>query len=285
MKQFVIKTLLFFAGLIVIYSMIYTGVSEYLNSAFNRENSVFVWGDSEAYQGIDLNELSSTLGKKVLSSAHHGGGIYDFLLFTQQVPENAEVLVGISKLVQVRRKEKDFNRSGFSLWSMGKLYQYNYSISDIFTIANKNLKPKRNILESIGLYAYADTMKIDLPLSHFESYYEEIPSFLEDKQQLYLEGIQNLKSKNCTITLLEFPHHGKLVDIELRSPIQEKTDQFRVSIIREFDEFAIDTIHISKERNIFRDLSHLNGVGAKDLSRKLGMKMLENKSTTLYIAL
>ncbi|NRA92477.1 MAG: hypothetical protein HRU26_07285, partial [Psychroserpens sp.] len=169
-------------GLIALYILIYLGYNAYLNPAFDSEDAVFIWGDSQAYQGIDIPELANTLDKEVYSAANHGAGVYDFLVFTQQVPENSEVIVAISNLVQVRRKEKDYNRSGFSFWSMKSLYQNGYSLNELFSISKLNIKPRRNILASTKLYPYSDSIQKILPISHFEKYFNDSPEFLDSKQ-------------------------------------------------------------------------------------------------------
>ena len=107
MRKFIKKILLFPIGLIIVYTLIYFCSNTYLNRSFSHKSAVFIWGDSQAYYGIDIKELSNTLEKKVYTSASPGAGIYDFLLFTEQVPKNSEVIVSVSKLVQIRRKEND----------------------------------------------------------------------------------------------------------------------------------------------------------------------------------
>ena len=283
MRRFLRKTLLFPVALVLTYMIIFFSCTAYLNNSFNKKG-IFVWGDSQAYQGIDLKELSNTIGKAVFTSAHHGAGIYDFLLFTEQVPKNSEVIVSISKLVQVRRKENDYNRSGLSLWALEQLYDNNYSLKEITTILKLNIKPKSNISESTSLYAYSDSMQIGLPLSHFKSYYQKIPSFLYDKQNLYLIGMQNLINKNCKITFIQFPYHKELEKIENQSLVKEKTDNFIYQIGNLFKDYEIDTIKLKEDKNIFKDLSHLNCLGAKELSKKLGKNMLNHKRTTMYIS-
>ena len=284
MKRFIKKTLFFPIGLIILYAIIYFCYNAYLNNKFNDQNAVFVWGDSQAYYGIDVKELSNTLEKKVYTSAIPGAGIYDFLLFTEQVPENSEVIVSVSKLVQIRRKENDFNRTGLSFWALKKMYNEDYSINEIYSIIKLNIKPKRNISETSELFAYSDSMEIGLPISHFEDYYREVPTFLEQKQDLYLTGIENLIRKNCKVSFLELPYHSKLVNIESQSLIKKETDEFKYKIGNLFNDFKMDTISLTKDKNVFKDLSHLNSVGAKDLSNKLGTQMLVNEGTNMYTA-
>lgn len=282
MKRFIKKTLFFPIGLILLYAIIYFSYNAYLNNKFNDQNALFVWGDSQAYYGIDVKELSNTLEKKVYTSAIPGAGIYDFLLFTEQVPENSEVMVSVSKLVQIRRKENDFNRTGLSFWALKEMYKEDYSINEIFSIFKLNIKPKRNISEVSKLFAYSDSMEIGLPISHFEDYYREVPTFLEQKQELYLTGIKNLIKKNCKVSFLELPYHSKLVNIESKSLIKKETDEFKYKIGSLFSNFKMDTISLNHKKNVFKDLSHLNSVGAKDLSSKLATQMLVDEGTIMY---
>ena len=283
MRRFIRKSILFPICFLGAYMVVFISANAYLNRVFDSEGVIFVWGDSQAYQGVDLEELSNEIGKKVYTSAHHGAGVYDFLLFTERVPENSNVIISISKLVQVRRKENDYNRSGLSFWAMKNLFKNGYSLSEIRTVVLKNIKPHSNISETTELYAYADSMRIQLPLSHFRDYYQKIPIFLGDKQNLYLIGIENLILKNCEMTFIEFPYHRELESIENQSPIKKKTDDFIFRIGSLFNEFKTDTLWLSKDQNNFSDLSHLNSVGANQLSKQLGEKMTNNERTTMYI--
>ena len=284
MRKFIIKSLFFPIGLLLLYVLIYFCFNAYLNRSFNEKNTVFVWGDSQAYRGIDINSLSNTINRKVYSSAHIGAGVYDFLLFSEQVSNNSTVIISLSKLVQIRRKENDYNRTGLSVWSIKMLYDNNYSFKEISSILKFNLKPKKNIQSYIELIPFKDSMKYSLPITHFEDYYEKTPPFLIDKQNLYLAGIKNLIKKNCKITFIEFPYHPELIQVEEESELMHKTEQFKRDVKSLFDSCYIDSIKINTEKNIFKDLSHLNELGAKYLSIKLGEKMLSNDRTTLYIA-
>jgi hypothetical protein len=285
MNRFIRKIVLFPIGLLLAYGIIYVSYDSCLNHSFSNKEAIFIWGDSQAYQGIDLNKLSQVTGKMVYTSAHHGAGVYDFLHFVDQVPDNSELVISISKLSQVRRKDKDYNRTGLSFWALKQLYENDYSLKEVFTILKLNMKPKRNILQSTQLYPYSDSMNTGLPLSHFKSYYQEVPEFLSKKQNLYITGVEKLIQKNCKITFVEFPFQKQLRTIENESPIRQKTENFVNEIGNLFKTFKTDTIKLDKSKNIFNDYSHLNCFGAKDLSKKLGENLLKSKSTTLYIAL
>ncbi|AYQ31341.1 hypothetical protein DTQ70_03745 [Runella sp. SP2] len=63
MRIFFRKILLFNIGLALIYTILFLSYNAYLNNSFKKKG-IFIWGDSQAYQGIDLKELSNTIGKK-----------------------------------------------------------------------------------------------------------------------------------------------------------------------------------------------------------------------------
>ena len=283
MKKFVKKSLLFLMGLGILNVFIYLSVYLYRNQLFFESGAIFVWGDSQMYEGIDLAELSTTLDNKVYSSANYGAGVYDFLCFTEQVPKNSEVIMSVSKLVQVRRKKYDYHRTGLSPKGLFILWQNNYSNRELLAIIRKNLKPSTYIRTKTKLTPYQDTIKPKIPLAHFQNYYQQIPSFLADKQNIYLAGIKNLINKNCTITFLEFPYHPQLAKVERQSPVLPRTENFKERIASLFTEFKTDTIFLKINKNIFKDFSHLNQVGANILSKEMGEKMKEKKKTTLYI--
>ena len=80
MKKFISQVLLFKIGLLFVFFLTYFSLDFYLNQSFEKKDAIFLWGDSQTSFGIDLNELSNTLEKKVYSSAFPGAGVYDFLL-------------------------------------------------------------------------------------------------------------------------------------------------------------------------------------------------------------
>ena len=236
------------------------------------------------YQGVDIADLSGLLGRPVYSGAHHGAGVYDFLMFTERVPRNSEVIMSISKFAQIREKRYDYNRSGLSFWALRELYNNNYSASEITTLVANNLRPRNHVVSDIVLYEDSDSMEIAKgSIERIKSYYKDAPTYLTDKQRLYIVGIKNLVSKNCKISFVEFPCHPMVDDIENQSPIIEKTEHFKHDVISLFKEVQVDTLVLSKEKNIYQDLSHLNSRGAKDLSEKLGERMKKSERTTLYI--
>ena len=274
---------MFLSGLVLFYLLAYSVIDVLLNKNYRQNNAVFIWGDSQAYQGLDLNILTRTLESDVFTAAHHGAGVYDFLVFTDRVPEKSKVIVSTSNLAQIRRKENDYNRSGLSLWALKMMLQGGYDVSEVYTIGKNNLKPTKVIWQSTTLYPFTDSLVKGLPIEHFEGYYNKVPSFLNIKQDLFIAGVENLIRKECAITFVEFPIYSSLLKVQTDSPINENLQQYKLRLIAQFDTFGLDTIRMSHDKNIFRDLSHLNTLGATELSTSLGRQMLQQTGTTYYL--
>jgi hypothetical protein len=283
MCKFVIKTLLFVIGIPLLYIVLYLSIDFVFNSK-NSNNSLFIWGDSQAYQGIDLRVLESKTNKTVYTAARHGAGVYDFLVFAEKVPSNSDVLVAISKPVQLRRKEMDSNRSGISLFGLKSLLNNNYSGREIIQIIKKNVKPINLFLSNTYMYKYTDSIIFGEPIELFENIYKTIPSYLKDKQNLYSEGINKLKSKNCRIYLIDFPYHELLNEIENNSPIKSQTDSFFKKIRTEANCIKIDCLNLKTEKQVMHDLTHLNCYGAEQVSEFIGEMIIKHECTTICIS-
>lgn len=268
-------------GTITILSF-YCSADLFLNKK-NADNTIFIWGDSQIYRDLDLEKLNKLTGKKILSAAKHGAGIYDFLVFSEKVPYKSNVIVAISKPVQLRRKEKDSNRSVININSLLSLYKANYSISEIIEIVNKNRKPRDIFNSTKDLYPYADSIVFTEPLSLFKEAYSKKPEYLMDKQALYLGGIKKLIKKKCEITLMEFPYHPIVEKIEENSVIKKHTENFKVKIANLFNNFKVSSIILNSSKTLMHDLTHLNEYGATKLTEQLAHRMSSKKITTLYV--
>lgn len=282
MKKFVIKTLIFMISIPIMCTAVYTSIDFYYNSK-SAENSLFIWGDSQTMRGIDLAVLKDKTNKTIYSAARHGAGVYDFLVFVDKVPANSDVLIGISKLVQIRRKEMDRNLSGISLSALKSLQENNYSWDEIFQIIKKNRKQKKLFLTNTNMFEYADSIVIGQPIQRFENLYKSVPSYLAEKQSLYMEGIKKLKNKNCRINLIDFPYHNLLQGIENDSPIKKHTDAFFEKIQIEADCESLDSLNIKVDKQVMHDLTHLNCYGAEQVSLFIGEKIKKHKRTAFCI--
>lgn len=284
MKKFIINNIKISIGFVLFLLFIYKLTNLCFNYYFFNKNAVFIWGDSQACQGINVPKLSNLIEKPVYSSAHHGAGVYDLLVFSEEVPKNSNVLISISKLVQIRSKNRDYNRSGLSYSSLKSLYENNYSFDEISQIIKNNLKPRINIVKKIKLYPNKDSIDVSKLTSKIEEYYKNTPTYLTDKQNLYLIGIQNLIAKNCNINFIEFPFHPKLADLENTYEIKNQLEDFKIDLKKLFNECSIDSIKLDTNKNIFNDATHLNDRGANAITFKLAEKLnLKNKKTRIIV--
>lgn len=272
MRKFIVKTLLFVLSFLIIYVLLYFTINLCYNTK-EPSNSLFIWGDSQTYQGIDLSVLKERTNKKIYTAAHHGAGVYDFLVFCETVPSYSDVIISISKPVQLRRKDKDRNLSGISLFAIKKLLENNYSLKEVFQILKKNRKPSKIFLTKTKQYSYEDSINIKEPIELFESIYSSIPLYMPDKQNIYLEGFKKLTNKKCKFYLITFPYHEILSQIEFNSPVKNHTDAFLEKVQIKTNCYQRDSLILKTDKQVMHDLTHLNCYGAKQVSEFIGEKV------------
>lgn len=283
MKNFLFKLLVSTFGFIVFAILVYSTVNFLLNSK-SKENSLFIWGDSQTFQGIDLNILHEKTNLTIYSAATHGAGVYDFLVFTNSVPDSSDVLISISTSALMRKKTRDYNMSGLSLHALLLLLKHNYSFSEIFEITTKNLRPKKLFKNEFNLYKQNDTLNKTIPLSTFENNFKNKPPYLNSKETLFKEGIKQLKLKGCNINFLKLPYHETLTKVVDSSVVKDNINDFFIDIKSHFfSHEKNDTIILIDDKGIMYDYTHLNETGAKKLSTLLS-KMI-NKKNKMHIVL
>jgi hypothetical protein len=271
-KLFVGYSILFFAIPLGLYLICY----QIINYAYNFKtdtDAIYLWGDSQTNQGIDVLLLEEITGIKVYSASKDGAGVYDFLVFTETVPKNATIVMGFSKSMQLRPKDNDRNRSGLSLNGINTLYQENYTFYEIKNIVENNLLPK-------DLYDYqsvlfpadqkADKVLIQNILDGYKILFSEKSIYLDDKQQIFLTGINKLIKKNCKINLIEFPYHKDLNHLELNSPVKADLDKFKLEILTNLEGCVIDSFFFKEPRSYMYDMTHLNIEGAQRVTEYIG---------------
>jgi hypothetical protein len=283
MKKFLIQLSLFLTIVIALNYIYIFYIDNLPQNAKSSKNAIFIWGDSQTCQGLNLKMMKELTGKYIYSSAKHGAGIYDFLVFADKVPENSTVLVAISKPVQLRKLNKDRNLSGTSLFSLIQLYENNYSSSDIYSIFQKNLIPINFYEVSTKLNPCKDSLNYKSQILIYKNIFSQIPYYLNDKQNLYLEGIKKLKNKKCKINFIEFPLHPMAIELLNNSEVRDATNQLNTKILALFNNSTLDTIPIDNSTNIMSDFSHLNKCGANQITRLLIAKLNNNLNTTLYV--
>ncbi len=276
MKKFLVKIFIFIIGFLAI--CLVWGIFYFLwyrhYNYINDKNAIYIWGDSQTYYGINIKLLQKELDRNVFTYAQKGAGVYDFLVFTEMVPQEATVLLAVSKPVQIRRKTTDRNTSGIYFPALFSLWQNGYSLGEIKDIINRNIRPPKIVETSVELLEYQDTIVIN-EWDILRDVYAEVPEYLKAKQSLYKSGIQKLRKKQCNIVFLDYPFHSLVVDsVEKNSPVKEKTEEFVRWIINTSENIRTDTLFLNRDKEVMHDLTHLNELGATQVSQYLAKNIL-----------
>jgi hypothetical protein len=246
-------------------------------------DTYYVWGDSQMDQGVNLQMLRNKLGISVMSSAQHGAGIYDFLTFTDRVPENSNVLISCSSTFLLRNKKRDRNESGISFFALKNLLMNHYSFFETKDIFVNNLKIKTPVKVENSLYKVSDSLTIQEKFSDLSKIYYHLPlNNVFDKQNLYLSGIDELKKKNCRIIVVVFPFHSRLKNIEENSNYKIFRDKLHKSISFKLKS-PLDTLKLNHSSQMMYDYTHLNSNGANQLTISLVNELKKNKKNSMLI--
>jgi hypothetical protein len=256
---------------------------DYLVNSKNKNNALFIWGDSQIYHGLNFSKIEESTGKRVFSAARRGAGVYDFLVFSQEVPKESDVIIAFSKPMQLRDKKSDMNTSKISYSALKNLYNSNYDLKLIYNIIKKNKKPIKIFRQDDNLYPYADSLVYSEPIELFESLYSREISLLNDKQTLYKKGVENLIKKDCKISFIKYPLHTILFEIENNSKTKYYLDNFEYQILDLFESPKIDSITIDDSGRIMYDLTHLNKRGANVITEIIIDRTRNSSGTTKYI--
>ena len=282
MKKFIKKIFLFIVSIPLLYLLLYISIDYFYNSK-NNKNAIFIWGDSQTYQGINLQVIRNHINKQIYTYAKHGVGVYDFLVFSESVPNYSTIILGVSKPVQLRSKKSDRNMSGISISALINLYENGYSFEDLEIIVKKNKKPTKILLENTSMYKYNDTIVLKEPIELFEKIYAKIPSYLSEKQNLYKIGINKLRDIQCNIVFIDSPYHSLLKAVENKSLIKKRTTDFSNYIINSSKKIKIDTFKLNTKRQVMHDLTHLNEFGAEQVSNYISKSIIKYERTTMYL--
>lgn len=267
-KLFIKRTGYFLVFSICFYIITYSILSHFYLKT-NTKNSIFIYGDSQTVQGIDLKVLETKTGLNVYSAAKHGSGVYDFYYFAKSVPENSKIVLSISEHSQIRPDINEANTSPIDFNSLKKAFSLNYSLDGFENIIRRGIKLPHNYYfqTTQKLYPYNDSINLHTKLFVFkELYSKSTKEGIEHKQDMYLEGIRTLINKNCLITFIEFPYNKSLTILKKEYKINKKLNLFREKISQEFNQFKFDTILLKSDKNLMYDYTHLNEHGANILT-------------------
>ena len=245
---------------------------------YDRE-CVFVWGDSQMYQGLDVSLLGNKLEKQVLTSANHGSGIYDFLVSQKSIPDNAMTIVSFPEGALFRNPLSDNNRKGFEIECLQELYSSGCPVNEcirIFSLNKKSFQYKAFSNSPHTMYPFADSLVYPEPLSLWHSLFEKPKDWFLWKAKSYSRGIQNLFDKHSQIILIQFPFDEQVETFAHNSINRHLSDSLKRVLI---DEYAMkhDTIVLHSDSLLMHDLSHLNEVGAKMVTVEIA-NIIQNDS-------
>jgi len=272
MKKFV-KQIAAFLLITAIPTIIIIAILYYREpkTSFDKDE-IYFWGDSQTVQGIDLNIFSQIQNTAVKTTATHGAGVYDFLVFANNVPDSMNCIVSFSQCCLLRKKSSDNNRSGIDIKMLAELWKHNYSLNELIEIVknNRHESVKKSFARSHNQYDYCDTIIYAEPLRGFIKMYAKEPSFFMDKVELYKVGLDILMNKHCNLTFVEFPYYSELFAVSSASPYKNVIDSVRQNICDKYANGIIDTIHINDSDSLLmHDLTHLNGVGSRRTTEAL----------------
>ena len=226
---------------------------------------VFVWGDSQMYQGFDVELLSDKTGKQILTSAGHGSGIYDFLVSEKNIPNNATCVVAFPECALFRKPTSDYNRTGFEIDCLKEVFLSGCSVSECIRIYNLNKKSFQYMAFSNlphTMYPFADSLVYPEPLPLWHSLFEEPKDWFPWKAKAYTKGLQHLFDKHSQIILVQFPFDEQVESFAKNSINRHLSDSLKRVLI---DEYALkyDSVVLHSDSLPMHDLSHMNEVGAR----------------------
>lgn len=241
-----------------------------------RRDAIYIWGDSQALRGVDLVKLSQETGRPVYSLAEHGAGVYDLSVFVERVPDNSTVIVALSPTVLARRVERDWNRSGLSFTSLWRLSQCGYRPEDLVRIVRHNVRPNRaaRFKSELPLHPWAADAVASRPLSHYAEILQRISPSFAWKKNVYTSSLAKLREKHCRIILVDFPEVEAFIELFASTPYGPAMDDYATAL--RSDGFTIFTPTFDTDRNVFYDYTHLNKLGARELSRQLAPVISES---------
>ena len=265
LKRILIAMVLF-STLIVGVFFLLRGKSKRMN--MYETNCVFVWGDSQMYQGLDVTLLGDKLERQILTSAGHGSGIYDFMVSEKNIPNKAVGVMAFPECSFFREPLLDYNRMGFEIECLKEVFLSGCSVNECIRIFNLNKKSFRYKAYSNSphkMSPFADSLVYPEPLPLWQSLFEEPKVWFIWKANAYSKGIQHLFDKHSQIMLIQFPFDEQVESFAKNSINRQLSDSLKFEIIDRFS-MKYDTIVLHSDSLLMHDLSHMNEVGARMLT-------------------
>ena len=268
----------------VLFSALIVGVCLLLNFLRQKpvaydSKCVFVWGDSQMYQGLDVSLLGDELGKQVLTSAEHGSGIYDFLVNVKSIPNNATCLVAFPECALLRNPMSDYNRTGFEIECLQEILLSGCPVNEcirIFNLNKKSFQYKAFSKSPHTLSPFADSLVYPEPLPLWHSLFEEPKDWFPWKAKAYSRGIQHLFDKHSQIILIQFPFDEQVESFAHNSINRHLSDSLKFDLIEKYT-MKQNTIVLHSDSLLMHDLSHLNEIGARMVTVEIA-NIIQNDS-------
>lgn len=278
MKGFVRKIVWFVLLLIVPMAAIYV-VCCFQKGKKYSVDTIYVWGDSQITQGLNLSLLSSSLSKQVLSAAKHGGGVYDFLASIEHIPKGSTCIIEFPELAFIRIPRLDFNRTGMEFCSLWSMIQTNTPIQEcvrIFVLNRSRLFSCNSVFSSDqALYPFAPELEYSQPLDWFCKVFNIKTENSDWKTETYEYGISKLIDKGCRIVFIQFPFEKQVEQCAKQSVNRGLSESVKKRLLDKL--FIVpDTITLPNDSLQMYDLSHLNEVGARHVSLEVAKAMQQD---------
>lgn len=284
MRHFIIKFLIFIILTLVVIFLIYNSLDYIFNNKQDND-ALYIWGDSQTYQGLNLDILHNITKKEINSAAQHGAGVYDFLVFTQKVPQKSTVLISISEPALLRSKNRDRNYSPLLYSVLNTLYTNKYTMLELKEIIKKNKVIKPIFSNNSNMFKYSPNVIVNnTDIKGIRSSYENQPEYLIDKANIAKIGLSTLIQKKCNVYFVKFPYYSKLDSIIQNSIIKDTLNNIYNDFYKILNINTIDSIYLNQDKQVMYDYTHLNIYGANQVSKFIGERIKnKNSSDTTYI--
>ena len=274
MRKLLLSLLLFTAGLVPLYGVLFARVPDRERELSELEDAVLVWGDSRTAQGIDPRHLAARLDRPVRSFATHGAGVYDFAVFADRAPQRCEAVVALSFAVLRRDIDTDYHRSGLSPWGLGQMVRAGFSPRQVLEVFLRNRAGGTSPVHAASdAYPTADApVQSAHQYDKFAAERQPIADFAR-KIEVMRHGLDRLLERGCTVTVIEIPVTETLSTLRDASVYSG----YREWLAGYGDSIAVYTPPVPPtDENPFYDLSHLNAAGRRWLTDWLAEQLLDD---------
>ena len=236
---------------------------------------IYVWGDSQMAQGLDVKFLEKKLGVPMLTAAGHGTGVYDFLICVESIPDSSTCIVSFPECTFLRVPSLDFHRYGFELGCLEILFRSGCPLEECIRIAGLNRrKMDYRLFTNIEheWTPYQDSLVGTEYFDDFRKMFTEKKAYFTWKTNAYLTGIQHLIEKHVRVILIQYPFEKQVEEVAANSINRHLSDSLKGMLIDKY-RMRCDTIVLQSDSLLMFDLSHLNEFGERLLTNTFAKAM------------